>query len=128
MQIGNEIQKIRVREKVSREELAHLVGVATTTVYRWEKEQQAPKFTDVVAISQALHVPVSAFVGEDEERTTSRTDTASLPAIFQFLANHSELAEMLAQMDDDYLEVLTGQVEARIQRNMAKAAGTSKRA
>lgn len=67
MQIGTLIQRRREELELSRESLAADIGVATTTVLRWEKGSLSVSFEHMVIVAKLLDKPISYFSGEEEK-------------------------------------------------------------
>jgi len=110
MQIGSRIQKFRKEKGLSRESLAADVGVASSTVLRWEKGQLVPSFDNVMTVCGALGLRVSELIGE--EVTTNFTP--NLPEIFQFLAHNSDFIKKLSTLPDEELDIIKDMTEASI--------------
>jgi transcriptional regulator with XRE-family HTH domain len=53
---------------VSRQVLADRIGVAYTTIMRWEKGSATPTVQGLVALAQALGVPIHTLFGVKERR------------------------------------------------------------
>lgn len=121
MQIGSRIQKFRKEKGLSRESLAADVGVASSTILRWEKGQLVPSFDNVMTVCGALGLRVSELI--DEEVTTNFTP--NLPLIFNFLSENSDLIEKLSILPSDELDIIKDMTEASIkavEKNSSKQA------
>ena len=53
------LRDLRLRGHLTRRELAQAVGVDAVTVWRWERGHSIPTFTHLMALAQALAVPVT---------------------------------------------------------------------
>jgi DNA-binding XRE family transcriptional regulator len=58
--LGKNLFRERERAGICQEDLAELSGVSRNTISRMEAGKQEPRFTTLLAISWALHVPVEA--------------------------------------------------------------------
>lgn len=56
--IGNKIRECRERENLSQDELGEKIGVAGNTIHRIESGKVDSKVSNLVAIADALQVPV----------------------------------------------------------------------
>lgn len=54
----------RKESGLSREKVAELIGVSTTTVMRWEKGVSKPFLEEVSKLAQVYNRPIGYFVGE----------------------------------------------------------------
>lgn len=55
------IRERRRERELSQRALAALMGTSQATVNRWETGQQLPRHPHVLALAEALELPVSAF-------------------------------------------------------------------
>lgn len=80
--LGETIKAIRKSKGLSQEELAALLNVVRQTVSKWEQGRSVPDADLLIALSEALQVPVSTLLGE-----TAYEETAEpLSAISEKLA------------------------------------------
>lgn len=56
----------RKESGLSREKVAELIGVSTTTVMRWEKGVSKPFLEEVSKLAQVYNRPIGYFVGEEQ--------------------------------------------------------------
>jgi len=61
---GEHMKNARESVGVTQVELAERLGVAQRTVSGWEIGARAPTFTQMVAVAQALDVPICRMTGE----------------------------------------------------------------
>lgn len=54
MSLGKKLQQIREQEKLSRLELAEIIGVTQVTIFNWEKDIHYPDNTSKLMIIEAL--------------------------------------------------------------------------
>ena len=62
--LGETIKAIRKSKGLSQEELAALLNVVRQTVSKWEQGRSVPDADLLIALSEALQVPVSTLLGE----------------------------------------------------------------
>ena len=62
--LGETIKTIRKSKGLSQEELAALLNVVRQTVSKWEQGRSVPDADLLIALSEALQVPVSTLLGE----------------------------------------------------------------
>jgi transcriptional regulator with XRE-family HTH domain len=79
LQIGNLILAARNEKGLTREALAENINVASTTVYRWEKNLLAPGFDMVVKLSHVLNKPLTYFAGREIESNTAHLTATENP-------------------------------------------------
>lgn len=66
MTIGNRIQAVREARGIRRAELARRMGVAKTSIQRWETDVSSPSWYTLERIASGLGVSVSAFILQNE--------------------------------------------------------------
>ena len=62
--VGKRIETLRKSKNISQEELAEMVGVSRTTIYKWESGTAKPNFAKLQALACALETTVSFLAGE----------------------------------------------------------------
>ena len=62
--VGKRIETLRKSKKISQEDLAEMVGVSRTTVYKWESGTSVPNYANMQALARALETTVSFLAGE----------------------------------------------------------------
>ena len=107
MQISTLILTARKDAKVSREKLAENIGVATTTVLRWEKGQMAPSFDAVQKIADFLNLPLSYFSGKKESLQPQQQPESISNTISLMTENMKRLQEAFGHVPDDIIELLS---------------------
>ena len=65
--IGENIQKLRKRKKMTQEELAEEIGVARQTVAKWEREESSPDLEAAGRLAAALDVTVDDLINAPGE-------------------------------------------------------------
>lgn len=71
MTTGQRIKKLRLERGYSQEQLAEILDCHTTAVHKWEADKRIPRGDNLVALAEALDVPVVKLLtgkGEDHER------------------------------------------------------------
>lgn len=69
--LGETIKAIRKSKGLSQEELAALLNVVRQTVSKWEQGRSVPDADLLIALSEALQVPVSTLLGETAYEATA---------------------------------------------------------
>lgn len=62
MTLGKYLKKAREKKGLSVRELAKLVGVAHTTIYKYETDEHEPRISHLKWIAQALDIPLTELV------------------------------------------------------------------
>lgn len=91
--IQENLKVLRLKKGMSQEELAVRIHVVRQTVSKWEKGLSVPDAQTLIQITQALEVPVSAFLGEtiqaEKEEDTLQIMAKKLEEINTCLAERS---------------------------------------
>ncbi|HBH71127.1 MAG TPA: hypothetical protein DDX59_06615 [Lachnospiraceae bacterium] len=67
--VGGEIRRYRKTAGLTQEQLAKESGFSVTTVKRYENGVRAPRIDHLSRLANALHVPISAFVRLEGDKT-----------------------------------------------------------
>ena len=73
MTIGETIQRLRTKRRLSQEQLAELVGVSRQAVSKWELNAALPDTDKLVPLARALGVSVDELLGNAFENSGSGT-------------------------------------------------------
>ena len=65
--LSERIQRARKLKRLSREDLAELLGVSAMTIRRWEKYNTSPRMDELQKIAQVLNIPVSELLDNPQE-------------------------------------------------------------
>ncbi len=65
--IGQTIRKLRLEQYLTQDQLAKRIGVTDQAVNRWEKDVELPDISNIVPLSEALHVSTELFLGKLSE-------------------------------------------------------------
>ena len=68
MQIEHPLRAYRDREGLTQAALGKKLGVAATTVYRWEHKARAPRRRDLARISQVTGISIEVLAAAGVER------------------------------------------------------------
>ena len=79
MTIGETIQRLRTKRRLSQEQLAELVGVSRQAVSKWELNAALPDTDKLVPLARALGVSVDELLGNVSENGVSATPSRSGP-------------------------------------------------
>jgi len=64
IKIGKQMNAMRMKKHLTRDELAILLTVATSTVRKWETDKQLPDYENVKAMHQLLEVSIDELLKE----------------------------------------------------------------
>lgn len=67
MKLSEKIRTWRENARISQEELAAIVGVAQSTLGRWESGGGEPKFSQAVILARTLGLPLSFLADDDQD-------------------------------------------------------------
>ncbi|KFI12050.1 helix-turn-helix transcriptional regulator [Vibrio coralliilyticus] len=70
--VGQKIQTLRKKMKMSQAQLADKIGVAPVTVSKWEIDTSKPKGPSLLRLSQLFNVPIDALVNDVSPLNQSR--------------------------------------------------------
>lgn len=115
LQVCTLIRLARDEKKLTRDVVAEYVGVSSTTLARWERGENKPFFHEVAKLSEILERPLDYFAGNEDAPESHEPQPANLPAIFQTLAKHSRMIELMADLDDEILETFEAEMEALVE-------------
>lgn len=79
MTIGETIQRLRTKRRLSQEQLAELVGVSRQAVSKWELNAALPDTDKLVPLARALGVSVDELLGNVSENGVSATPSPERP-------------------------------------------------
>ena len=79
MTIGETIQRLRTKRRLSQEQLAELVGVSRQAVSKWELNAALPDTDKLVPLARALGVSVDELLGNVSENGVSATPSPEWP-------------------------------------------------
>lgn len=66
MTIGKRIREVRLQNDMSLRDFAKVVGVADTTVMKWEKDERKMSFENAIKICNQFDVKLSCLAGLEE--------------------------------------------------------------
>ena len=79
MTIGETIQRLRTKRRLSQEQLAELVGVSRQAVSKWELNAALPDTDKLVPLARALGVTVDELLGNVSENGVSEAPSPERP-------------------------------------------------
>ena len=79
MTIGETIQRLRTKRRLSQEQLAELVGVSRQAVSKWELNAALPDTDKLVPLARALGVSVDELLGNVSENGVSEAPSPEQP-------------------------------------------------
>jgi transcriptional regulator with XRE-family HTH domain len=77
--IGQKIRRAREAKNWTQPELAEKVGVSKQTVSRWETGDDEPRWSNVMAVGEALGLPPTWFLPESREGDQPESEPSPLP-------------------------------------------------
>ena len=66
MTIGKRIREVRLQNDMSLRDFAEVIGVASTTVMKWEKDEQKMSFENAIRICDRFDVKLSWLAGLED--------------------------------------------------------------
>lgn len=66
MTIGKRIREVRLQNDMPLRDFAELIGVADTTVMKWEKDERKMSFENAIKICDRLDVKLSWLAGLED--------------------------------------------------------------
>lgn len=66
MTIGEKIREVRLQNDMSLRDFAELIGVADTTVMKWEKDERKMSFENAIKICDRFDVKLSWLAGLED--------------------------------------------------------------
>ena len=66
MNEGYNLKLFRKKKNLTQQELGEMLGVKKSTISRWESNERAMTVENIKKVSQALNVPVSAFLSDND--------------------------------------------------------------
>ena len=82
MGLGNRIQKLRIYNGLTQEQLAEKLSVSRQSVSKWEMDQSAPEIDKIVQMSKLFSVGTDEILLEDEEIKNLRTQEIHLGSVY----------------------------------------------
>ena len=79
MTIGETIQRLRTKRRLSQEQLSELVGVSRQAVSKWELNAALPDTDKLVPLARALGVSVDELLGNVSENGVSEAPSPERP-------------------------------------------------
>lgn len=82
MSIGNRIQKFRINNGLTQEQLAEKLGVSRQSISKWEMEQTLPEIDKVVMMSKLFSIGTNELLLEDEDIKKLKAQELHLGSIY----------------------------------------------
>lgn len=67
MGLGSRIQKLRINNGLTQEQLAEMLSISRQSVSKWEMDQSLPEIDKVIMMSKLFSVGTDEILLEDEE-------------------------------------------------------------
>ncbi|MGM0890757.1 MAG: helix-turn-helix domain-containing protein [Bacillota bacterium] len=65
MELGEQLQKLRVQKNMSREELAQEMNVSRQAVYKWENNKGYPDIENLIKLSELYEITLDELIKND---------------------------------------------------------------
>lgn len=82
MGLGSRIQKLRINNGLTQEQLAEMLSISRQSVSKWEMDQSLPEIDKVIMMSKLFSVGTDEILLEDEEIKNLRPQEIHLGAIY----------------------------------------------
>lgn len=82
MSIGNRIQKFRINNGLTQEQLAEKLGVSRQSISKWEMEQALPEIDKVVLMSKLFSIGTNEILLEEEDMKKLKAQELHLGSIY----------------------------------------------
>lgn len=108
MTIGERIKQARKEAGLTQKKLAEKIGIAETTIRRYESNERQPRIEQLYKISETIGVPINSLVGINE--STNSTDAIHQLAIEKYGIDHEVdiLLEEMAELQNELLKSRRG--------------------
>ena len=116
---------LRDKSGLTQHQLAEELNIAHRTVQGYEHGTRFPKPENLDAIAAYFGLTTPELLSD---RRVAPAPATSLAPVFQTLANHPRLPELLSQVDEEYLESIEAMLESRIKRNLERTSNQANRA
>lgn len=82
MGLGSRIQKLRINNGLTQEQLAEMLSISRQSVSKWEMDQALPEIDKVIMMSKLFSVGTDEILLEDEEINNLRPQEIHLGSIY----------------------------------------------
>ena len=72
LNIGENIQRLRVKENMTQSQLADCIGVSQSAVYYWEKGKREPNTETILKLLKIFHITLDELYGIEIDTTEER--------------------------------------------------------
>ncbi|EKF9136189.1 TPA: XRE family transcriptional regulator [Vibrio cholerae] len=77
--IGLIISELRLKQRMTQRELASKVGVSSTAISQWEREENIPKSKHLLELSKIFNVPVQFLTGDSRSEEVPEAGCVLVP-------------------------------------------------
>lgn len=81
MGLGSRIQRLRINNGLTQEQLAEMLSISRQSVSKWEMDQSIPEIDKVIMMSKLFSVGTDEILLEDEEIKNLRPQEIHLGSI-----------------------------------------------
>ena len=82
MGLGSRIQKLRIDNGLTQEQLAEKLSISRQSISKWEMDQSLPEIDKVILMSKLFSVDTDAILLDDKEIKDLRTQQIHLGSIY----------------------------------------------
>lgn len=82
MGLGSRIQRLRINNGLTQEQLAEMLSISRQSVSKWEMDQSIPEIDKVIMMSKLFSVGMDEILLEDEEIKNLRPQEIHLGSIY----------------------------------------------
>lgn len=102
--LGKKIKQLRIRNNLSQENLANVLGVSTDIISDWESDQSVPDMDTMIALSKIFHVNINE-IFDFGENNNSKNRNYIYVAVYSIVLWISGITLLLF---NSYLSVVPG--------------------
>lgn len=100
MKLGTRIKNIRESKGLTRNELAHKIGVTDVSIYRYENNKREPKIETLKKIAAALNVPLTDLMNDSLHHFAIASAYEHSRAISDINNNHTDSFDIKKELID----------------------------
>lgn len=109
MTVGERIKYYRKKSKITQKKLSELTGLAEITIRQYEADKYTPKYENIQKISNALNIPIDAFIPEaNQQFVGDKLSMQSMPEknlLYNYRLLNKEGQKKVDEYIDDLLKI-----------------------
>lgn len=98
MGLGSRIQKLRINNGLTQEQLAEMLSISIQSVSKWEMDQSLPEIDKVIMMSKLFSVGTDEILLEDEEIKNLRPQEIHLGSIYLIVRDFEKSISFYEQL------------------------------